>query len=173
MATESKKLRTYLQCILIGWPIATALAVLVGLASDYEFFQTLVPALAIGFLFSVLLSVGLVRRLMPIQGDAILRPSMAIVLSAPYENGFRTCEEALESLSNIRLRKVDRGAGSIEATTIGSQNPLGERISLRISERGPHQTEVALSSRPRQPLLIFDYGENEACLQAIANRIKD
>lgn len=128
------------------------------------------PAIIIGALFSIFVSVGIVRRLGPVQGQASVRAESQVLAPVSLETAFDQCVAAIHSLDGATVRHLDPASGRIRARVARSPESWGERVVIALAPRSG-QTEVTVPSRPTVPLTLLDQGKNERNVQHVIDRL--
>ena len=161
----------YVKAFLLGWPIASAIALIPGLLMGYPFGSAFTTAAALGAALSAVLTVALVNRFGPLQGDAPVRPTTRLVLSMPYDAAFDLCTQAVRSIPSSTLDESTRDAGRISARLPRSPESWGERVVVTVRANGP-ETEITVSSRPTMPLTLGDQGKNRRNVEQIVDALR-
>jgi hypothetical protein len=155
----------HVRAFVVGWLVTTALGSAIVMLRGYDWVQGMVAVVVVGAAFSVLMSILLVRRLSVLQGGASTRPTAARVTLAGAESDvLARCRGAVSSLPDAVLRRGSPQDSRIVARIGGLMT--GQRIELRL-DRQQTFTAVRVESRPRSPLLLFDYGQNERNVELI------
>lgn len=87
-------------------------------------------------------------------------------LHLPYERAFELCCESIEYLGG-RIKTADRAHRKIEAQTGWTFRTFGCVISYDLKPIGERLTEIRISSRPKVPTTLVDYGENLENVEAL------
>jgi hypothetical protein len=162
---------TYAKGILTGWVLGYVMVTLVALARGYSLSESAPAVVVASGMMSAGLSSLLVRRLSHLQGNADPRPTATIELSMTDEVCFSLCLAAISSLPNWVLFSADRARGEIMARVSDSMGPFGQRVRLKLRSQGD-RVSIDMSSRSRQPMLLFDYGSSERNLEQLIAELR-
>ena len=94
-----------------------------------------------------------------------LRPSDSLVLNLSIADARSALYRALENLNKPTITTVSEF--ELRATTGVTWRSFGEVVAIRLEPLGPDQTLAKLSSKPRLPVTIIDYGTNSDNLMSI------
>lgn len=159
-----------LACFVIIWLIGMALTLSVA-SAQHSFGDAFVPLAALMTLFSLIVSGCLVSRLSPLQGNDRTHASASLRMEVPYEEAVTRVREALAVLATSGVRQLGDGTKFVARVATQGRGQFGDTITVVVHPRGAY-TDVQISSRPRQPFLVFDYGRNEAILRSMIERLR-
>gem|GEM_PF-2798144 len=89
-----------------------------------------------------------------------------------YDDAFALCITVIATLPTWVLRTSNKKRGEIVAQVLDPMGGFGQLVRLKLLSAGKRVT-LHLSSRSRQPMLIFDYGSNERNLDQLMTRLAD
>ena len=162
----------YIKALLSGWVMSAGVFMVIAVVQGYSIRSALLPVVIIAAIFTPCVGVPLVLTLGPAQGTASVRPTASLQLGDDYGDVFDRALEAVASLDGSRIVRADRSRGLIVAKVAPTWESFGEKLRLELLRR-PVGVDVRLSSRPRMPLTVADYGKNERNLQTVVGHLTD
>jgi len=81
-------------------------------------------------------------------------------VSMPYEKLFDLCRRYVTDKAAYTVTEEDQAKGLISARTPWSWKGYGNTFSIKFSEIKDGSAKVRISSKPRMPAVLLDYGEN-------------
>ncbi len=132
--------------------------------------DSIIPSFVVAASFSIVIDVALILYLRARQGGALLEPSQSIVVGVPPTEAFERASNALRAVG-ARISEADRRDGIIRARTGVSSRSWGEVITIKLREMSPHETRLAIHSRPRLPITVLDAGKNEDNIQSLIRAV--
>jgi hypothetical protein len=160
----------YVKTFLVQWLVAALLGGAIVMLGGYDWARGTASALVLGAVFALPMSILLVRRLTVLQGGASTRPTAAkLSLAGSYDEVFARCRTAVSSLPDAALGSCNPQESRIVARVGGVAT--GQRIQVLLSWQQT-RTAVTIESRPRNPLLLFDYGQNERNVKLVVEVLR-
>lgn len=117
-----------------------------------------------GFLVGFTLSL-LICGMHVAAGDTEVRPSREIIASAGAES---TLTRAREALAEMGGRNITEAGNTLRATLPVTWRSFGEVVVIQVTENDECSSQVLLQSRPRVRTTVFDYGKNQANINALS-----
>lgn len=107
-------------------------------------------------------------------GQTALDPRQKRSLTLMQDRGpaLETCRAAVESLSNLKLRRVDADLNRITMRSKANWNSWGSRFTIELREVADHLTEVTIETKPLLPTVLVDAGEAWKTIDQIVSEIK-
>ena len=174
--------RFYITVFLLGGlPFGLAVAVATKKILPSVLLQ-LAFALSLAFLVVALIAV-LYRRAMLKRDPNFTMAEIGVSCNATFTlpvsagEAFDLCASSLDYIPGFYLQKSSRDQLKMEGSTGGgsagywSSGSPGERIAVKITARGPNQSEAFVESRPGTFMIALDFGKNRQNVNAISKSI--
>ncbi|TMK38311.1 MAG: hypothetical protein E6G56_14985 [Actinobacteria bacterium] len=97
-----------------------------------------------------------------------LSRTQVIDVPLPRSESYARCLEVGQALGKAMVKDEDESAGTVTFKVPMSIRSWGERVTLRLEERGADCTTVEVTSRSSLPGTLADYGKNSGNVEKVA-----
>lgn len=96
-----------------------------------------------------------------------------IELNLPYNKVFNLCIESLNLIKRCEIEEKDSSQGKIIAKVGVNWMTSGDIISFKIHKINDNKSQVEVSSKPRMPTVIIDWGKNLENVETISSFLRE
>ncbi len=118
-----------------------------------------------------------IKRLNPDYSEMLLGLHQVQVFTVrrSFDEAFEACISSVLELRKCQITQQNKEIGAIRADTGMTWKSFGEKIMLTVSSADDHTCTVTISSKPRIPTALMDYGKNvenmRLIIDSLSNRV--
>ncbi|MGE3382483.1 MAG: hypothetical protein AB7L70_06015 [Pyrinomonadaceae bacterium] len=101
-----------------------------------------------------------------------VRQERCVTVLLEPTKAFDLCQDAVNSLDRMKLKRVDRAANEIIARSRSTWDIFGSVVTLKLEAIGENLTNVRIETRPIPRTAAVDYGESWETVEKIVEYLR-